>query len=47
MRYISSVCIQFKEDIDIKVYVFGLSKGWCVFFCYFGTVCYNHLFVNF
>lgn len=32
------VCIKVKKDLGIKMYGFQLSKGWCVFFYFFGTV---------
>lgn len=37
--YISSVCLKVKRfSYKTKCMVFGLTKGWCIFFYYFGTV---------
>lgn len=36
--YISSVCIKVIRFSYKNVWFFGSSKGWCVFFYYFGTV---------
>lgn len=37
--YICSACLKVRRfSYKTKCKVFGLSKGWCVFFYYFGTV---------